>query len=251
MGTVTVIAEKEDHELYNSISFKEEKIDVCTLGDSVDFVRKSPSDLIILDCGSHAEKGLQFLKEIKTLKPNIPVIYITDHGSEDTVLKAFKTGARDFFKKPINISELRKTVEGILSVRKATREKRHQFKSEELGHEEVIGKATTDQPLSVIRVIRYIEDNFLKPINLEMLANQANVSKYHFCRLFKRRMGTTPMQFVLARIIIRAKELLRREGLTISMVAAEAGFRELSSFTEQFKKYTGKTPTQYTKSLKA
>ena len=84
-----------------------------------------------------------------------------------------------------------------------------------------------------------------------MLANQANVSKYHFCRLFKRRMGTTPMQFVLARRIIRAKELLRREGLTISMVAAEAGFSELSSFTEQFKKFTGKTPTQYRKSLKA
>jgi DNA-binding response OmpR family regulator len=48
------------------MSFKEEKIDICTLGDPVDFVRKSPSDLIILDCGSHAEKGLHFLKEIKS-----------------------------------------------------------------------------------------------------------------------------------------------------------------------------------------
>jgi DNA-binding NtrC family response regulator len=205
MGTVTVIAEKENHELYNSISFKEEKIEICTLENPVDVVRESPSDLIALDCGSHVEKGLHLLKEIKALKPDIPVIYITDHGSEDAVLKAFKTGARDFFKKPINIPELQKTVEGILSVRKATRERRRQFKSEEFGHEEVSGKATSDQPLSVIRVVRYIEDNFLKPINLEMLANQANVSKYHFCRLFKRRMGTTPMQFVLARRIIRAK----------------------------------------------
>lgn len=251
MGTVTIIAEKENHELYNSISFEEEKIDVCTLGDPVDFVRKSPSDLIILDCGSHVEKGLQFLKEIKALKPNIPVIYITDHGSEDTVLKAFKTGARDFFKKPINISELQKTVKGILSVRKATQEKRRQFKSDEFRHDEVIRKVTTDQPLSVIRVIRYIEDNLLKPISLEMLANQANISKYHFCRRFKSCMGTSPMQFVLAKRIIKAKELLKREGLTISMVAAEAGFSELGSFTEQFKKFTGQTPTQYKKSLKA
>jgi AraC family transcriptional regulator len=250
MGTVTIVAEKENHELYNSISFEEEKIDICTLGDPADFVRESRSDLIILDCGSHVEKGLQFLKEIKALKPNIPVIYITDRGSEGTVLKAFKTGARDFFKKPVNIPELQKTVKGILSVKKATQEKRHQFKTEESQHNEVISGITTDEPLSVIRVIRYIEDNLLKTINLEMLANQANISKYHFCRLFKRYMGTTPMQFVLARRIIKAKELLRREGLTISMVAAEAGFSELSSFTEQFKKFTGKTPTQYKKSLK-
>jgi DNA-binding NtrC family response regulator len=90
-------------------------------GNPVDFVRKSLSDLIILDWAPYAERSLQSLKEIKSLKPNIPVIYITDHASEETVLKAFKTGARDFFKKPINVPELQKTVKGILSVRKATR----------------------------------------------------------------------------------------------------------------------------------
>jgi AraC-like DNA-binding protein len=35
------------------------------------------------------------------------------------------------------------------------------------------------------------------------------------------------------------------------MVAAEAGFSKLGSFTEQFKKFTGKAPTQYKKSFKA
>ena len=45
------------------------------------------------------------------------------------------------------------------------------------------------------------------------------------------------------------KELLRRKDSNISAVAAEIGFNDLSSFSEQFKKFTGKTPTKFREQL--
>lgn len=54
-----------------------------------------------------------------------------------------------------------------------------------------------------------------------------------------------PMKFVTALRIERAKELLKKNDLTVSLVAKEVGFKDLSNFSRQFKKVTGVTPTAY------
>ncbi len=249
MSTVTVIAEKENHELYKSFSLEGKTINTCSLNNAIVFTQQNRSDLILLDCGFDVENGLQLLKELKGFHPRTPIIFLADSGSDDIVLKAFKKGARDFFKKPVNIFELQETVNGIISVKKEAKENRHPFRNF-INPEELLRKVTTNQPVTLIRAIRYIDLNFQKKISLEELANEANVSKYHFCRLFKKHIGISPMKFVLSKKIIKAKELLRRENLNISMVAAEVGFNDISSFIEQFKKFTGITPTNYKKSLR-
>ncbi len=56
-----------------------------------------------------------------------------------------------------------------------------------------------------------------------------------------------PMKFVTLLRIERAKELLKRNDFTVSLVANEVGFKDLSNFIRQFKKNTGVTPTMYRK----
>ena len=73
----------------------------------------------------------------------------------------------------------------------------------------------------------------------------ANLSKYYFCRNFKKHFGTSPMKFVTLVKINKAKELLKREDLRVKEVASHAGFNNLGTFIRQFKKAEGLTPTSY------
>jgi AraC family transcriptional regulator len=166
------------------------------------------------------------------------------------VLKAFKAGARDFFKKPVNLTELQETVDGILSAKKSTVERRRPFKTTGPLRKDPLKILTTNHPVNIINVVRFIEDNLASHLSLDELAEKADVSKYHFCRFFKKHIGMTPMRYLISRRIARARELLKKEDLPISMIAPSVGFNDMSSFTVQFKRFTGKTPIKYKLSRK-
>jgi AraC-like DNA-binding protein len=107
---------------------------------------------------------------------------------------------------------------------------------------------TTSQPITLINVINYIDDNLSARLNLDLLSEKAGLSKYHFCRIFKNNIGLSPMQFIMSMRIAKAKALLKREDANISKIASSLGFNDLSSFTVQFKKVTGTTPIKFRKS---
>ncbi len=98
---------------------------------------------------------------------------------------------------------------------------------------------------NIKHVIGYIESNLWSKLDLENLAQIAKLSKFHFCRKFKRHVGINPMKYVNTRRIEKAKELLKKRDLSVSLVASEVGFRDLSNFIRQFKKRTGLAPNAY------
>ena len=125
--TILIIAKKGSRDLYHSFASKEDKVHSCTPKESINIVNKCNPDIILLDCGFEIENGLQLVKEIKIQRLSIPIIFLTDVGSEDIVLKVFKAGVRDFFRKPVDIHELQDTVEGLLKVKRISKEKRSPF----------------------------------------------------------------------------------------------------------------------------
>jgi AraC family transcriptional regulator len=95
-------------------------------------------------------------------------------------------------------------------------------------------------------VLEYIHEHLDAELCLDQLAAVAHVSPYHFARLFKKSTGLPPHQYVIARRIERAKELLReRERLPLAEVAAEVGFACQSHFTRHFKRLVGVTPRRF------
>jgi len=243
---VLIIADGENARLYYTFFVNGEKICVCTLKDSLDCVQQRPADVIMLDCGFNVCRGLRALRKIKAMRPETPVIFLTDLSSEDTAVNAFRSGAREYFRKPVNIFELKATLQRLLALKRTSNEKRTRFVARKrVASDLSIGAATTDKPVNLLSVIHYIEENLSASIKLESLAKKANSSKYHFCRIFKRNAGASPMQFVTNMRIERAKDLLRSNGNTISAVAYKVGFKDLSNFTRQFKKITGTTPMRY------
>jgi AraC family transcriptional regulator len=95
-------------------------------------------------------------------------------------------------------------------------------------------------------VVEYIEEHLDAGPTLEQLAAVAGLSPYHFARQFKSATGLPPHQYVIARRVERAKQLLQTgRDFSLAEVAAHAGFSDQSQFSHYFKRLVGVTPGQF------
>jgi AraC family transcriptional regulator len=107
-------------------------------------------------------------------------------------------------------------------------------------------RADAPLPRSRLRaVVEYVEGHLGAGLSLDELAVVARLSPYHFARQFKRATGLPPHQYVIARRVERAKELLEGGDLSLAEVAADAGFSDQSQFSHHFKRLIGVTPGQF------
>ncbi|HWB92480.1 MAG TPA: AraC family transcriptional regulator [Puia sp.] len=104
---------------------------------------------------------------------------------------------------------------------------------------EHLPKPETIQP--VIRARRMIEKHACEGIDLDMMASEACLSKFHFSRLFRRCYGCTPHQYLTERRIEEAKGLLAR-GASVEEACFGTGFASVPSFALLFRRQTGMAP---------
>lgn len=77
------------------------QLEYCPMDGGLENIRTRETDLIILDCGVETASCVSLLKNIKMAQPETPVIFVADTSSEELVIEVFKSGARDYFKKPL------------------------------------------------------------------------------------------------------------------------------------------------------
>jgi AraC family transcriptional regulator len=95
-------------------------------------------------------------------------------------------------------------------------------------------------------VVEYVEEHLDAGPTLEQLAAIARLSPNYFAWQFKRATGLPPHQYVLARRVERAKQLLQTgSDFSLAEVAASAGFSDQSQFSHHFKRLVGVTPGQF------
>ncbi len=101
----------------------------------------------------------------------------------------------------------------------------------------------------VVEAKLYIDSNYPENIDLNQISNQANFSKYHFLRLFKRTFGKSPHQYLIETRLLAAKKLLR-ENNSVKDTCFQVGFESVPSFITLFKKRENITPNEYLKKNK-
>ena len=100
-------------------------------------------------------------------------------------------------------------------------------------------------PVVKRRVFDFVEAHLDQPLTIEDLAEVADLSAYHFARMFRKTLGEAPHKFVLRRRIERAMEMLRDDRASVAEIALATGFSSQAHLTTRFSHFTGLTPAKY------
>ena len=98
------------------------------------------------------------------------------------------------------------------------------------------------------KAFNLIETSYNKPLTLEDLAQTAGLSPKYFCRFFQNMTNQTPISYLNNyRIETACALLVSGQDKSITDIAYECGFNDLSYFIKTFRKYKGTTPNKYVK----
>jgi AraC-like DNA-binding protein len=95
------------------------------------------------------------------------------------------------------------------------------------------------------RVRDRIDREYARPLNVEALARDANMSAGHLSRQFKTAYGESPYSYLMTRRIERAMALLRRGDLSVTEVCYAVGCSSLGTFSTRFTELVGVSPSSY------
>ena len=100
--------------------------------EAIDKAKDEPFDAIVLDLLMPGMDGLQTLKQLKEMNPDLQVILLTGHGTIEQGVEAMKLGAMDFVEKPADFQELLEKIKKAKDKRMLLIEKRHEERIKEL-----------------------------------------------------------------------------------------------------------------------
>lgn len=91
----------------------------------------------------------------------------------------------------------------------------------------------------------WIDERSHEPIDLDAAAREVGLSPFHFLRLFANVLGVTPHQYLLRARLRRAARLLAGDARSVTDVALEVGFHDVSNFVRTFHRAAGVSPRRF------
>jgi YesN/AraC family two-component response regulator len=221
--------------------------------EAINAICEAVFDLVLLDHQLPDLPGTEILKLVKRFFPSTSVVLITGQGSEDVAAAALRGGARDYLRKPFTLHDLVARVDSLFAVRRNGRERRHDTYTPliERSSDSGLPDPDTDRSRSILRAVQHIDTHLETPLSLETVAGIAGMSKFHFCRRFKCVTGTTFRAYVIQKRVARAKDLLGDERRSVTAVAREVGFHDLTHFSRAFRRQEGVLPSVYRRGKKS
>ena len=101
----------------------------------------------------------------------------------------------------------------------------------------------------VSQVKQFVKENYSKSINTKHVAENFGFSESHFMLLFKKATGTSFSSYLLSYRMEVAIALIKTQRYRIYEICNNVGYRDIKSFRNAFKKYTGSSPVDYKKKI--
>ncbi|MCB0274956.1 MAG: response regulator [Calditrichaeota bacterium] len=203
-------------------------------------------DLIISDVMMPGLDGFQICEKLKGdhKTSHIPIILLTARAGEESKLTGLETGADDYLVKPFNPRELRTRVRNLIEQRRYLRER---FRKEGWLVPEDLPVTSVEQ--TFLKKLRTVLDQHLTDENfgIEVLCEELAMSQRQVQRKIRATTGESPTDLIRSARLERARYLLEQQTGTVSEIAFEVGFNNLSYFSRCFRQRFGVTPSQFTK----
>jgi len=161
-----------------------------------------------------------------------------EYGIEDETILALAKSLRPWLDETGAIANLyRKTLVKMLAVHLIAQYAQADFKQ--------AGDISTVDDAKLAPILEYIHNNLDTDLKVSALAEIAELSQSHFCRVFKKSVGLSPYRYILSQRIAQAKALLVETALGLADISFQCGFYDQSHFILQFRRFTGITPKTY------
>jgi AraC-like DNA-binding protein len=106
-----------------------------------------------------------------------------------------------------------------------------------------------EEPEAISKAKTFARERAGGRITLRDVSAHVHVSKYHFCKTFKKSTGMTFTEYLTRLRIENAKKQLNDPRLAVTVVSDHAGFNSISQFNRAFHRYEGRSPTAYRAAL--
>ncbi len=206
--------------------------------------RKAFPELIVSDVMMPEMDGFEFCRKIKTDErtSHIPVILLTARADQRDKLSGLEIGADDYLIKPFDARELQARIKNLVEQRRNLREK---FQKK-LSIEPKEVTATSMDEAFLRKALDTVEARLSdEKLDTAALAKALGISRGHLNAKLRAITGHSTREFICTLRLKRAAQLLKDHSGTISEIAYNVGFNNLSYFAKAFRKQFGVPPSEY------
>ncbi|WP_175549935.1 hybrid sensor histidine kinase/response regulator transcription factor [Mariniphaga anaerophila] len=244
--TILVADDNDDFRkiLVDSLRDNFKVLEVADGKNALKTVMTTHVDLIISDVMMPKLNGWELCQSIKSNLSisHVPVIIITAKTGDENRLEGYQVGADSYIEKPLNMRLLKVRIVSLLM----QREKLKQAFSTGLNLvPDKIAITPIDEQF-IEKAKRLVEKNLSNTeFSVKDLSKGLNASNSMLYRKMKNVLGLNPNEFIRSIRLGNAAKMLENSSFTISEVAFNCGFNDLSYFGSCFKKKYGATPSEY------
>ncbi|MCB0711159.1 MAG: sigma-54-dependent Fis family transcriptional regulator [Ignavibacteriae bacterium] len=185
------------------------QVDTCSSPlEALDVTRRQDRlyDLAFLDLQMYPIDGIDLMRRIQLLQPQITTVIITAHGTVGTAVEAIKKGAYDYLQKPFDLEELRQFIARV-EEHHVQKQRREEFRSRELKEGEVSIITQNPKMIELIALAERVADT---PLSI-LIEGESGTGKELFAQLVHSKSKRANKPFVKVNCAALPENLLESE----------------------------------------
>ena len=209
--------------------------EACDGKEGLAMAQKYQPDLIVTDIRMPLMSGIEMVGEIRRMKSEVKVIFLTAYSDFEYARNALKLGAADYLLKPFEDGELEAAIQKVLKI-----------EPKEGAEGLLLELPKGDKSKYVSEALDFVAENLSSPdLCVGMIARHLGLSEGHLSHLFKKETSFTVNVYITRYRIRRAMELLKDCRVKVYEVAEQVGYKDITYFSTVFKKLVGVNPSEY------
>jgi len=175
---------------------------------------------------------------------DIPLIFLTAKAERTDLRRGMEMGADDYITKPFHVAELKLRIRNLIDVRKKLREK---FSKQLVVNPSELVTTSADENF-LLKALQAVEENMdNEKFGADEFCTAVAISRANVHRKLKALTGQSTSEFIRTIRLKRAAQLLMQKTASVSEIAYDTGFNNLSYFTRCFKEVYGVMPSEFAK----
>ncbi|MCI8835876.1 MAG: helix-turn-helix domain-containing protein [Ruminococcus sp.] len=200
--------------------------------EATDMILQYCPEIMLLDINMPVKDGIEVMREVKSVGVLPMTVILSGYESFNYAQQAMNLGARGYMTKPSRTGEILKKLSEMADELEKQKGQKPEYERAGLGG-------------TVNRAREYMNENYMKDLTLQKVAEAAGVSANYLSTLFTQERGESFVECLNQIRIEHACIYLNQNYYKIYEIAYKVGFKDEKYFSRVFKKVTGVSPSEY------